>query len=250
MLGGLRHERCRPVRLPARHHLPQRPVLARWRHVIILPKPQAAEALRAAQGPDPHRGRALHLPARNVGQRQCVTTDQPEHAPSAVRSTTDGDVRPSRTRSQALLPIRPDPCQTQDGDCVCPRGTELRTAHAGRSGRNHSSADPGQIQNANGDCVCPEARRSAQRPPSGPAEAGTVHHPRPDPRRRRQLRLPARYRAARQCVPSARSPQVEQCTIRGQVHNKRGECVCPRGTEVIRGACRKPDRWNARPASR
>ena len=37
-----------------------------------------------------------------------------------------------------------------------------------------------------------------------------------------------------------KQPVVEQCQIRGQVHNKRGECVCPRGTQVIDGACRKP----------
>ena len=36
-----------------------------------------------------------------------------------------------------------------------------------------------------------------------------------------------------------KQPTVEQCEIRGQVHNKRGECVCPRGTEVIDGACRR-----------
>jgi hypothetical protein len=36
-----------------------------------------------------------------------------------------------------------------------------------------------------------------------------------------------------------KQPPVEQCDIRGQVHNKRGECVCPRGTEVIDGACRR-----------
>jgi hypothetical protein len=33
---------------------------------------------------------------------------------------------------------------------------------------------------------------------------------------------------------------VVQCPIKGQIHNKRGVCVCPRGTEVRGGACRKP----------
>jgi hypothetical protein len=34
-------------------------------------------------------------------------------------------------------------------------------------------------------------------------------------------------------------PKPEQCTIRGQVHDANGNCVCPRGTEVRNGACRQ-----------
>ncbi|TIX34450.1 MAG: hypothetical protein E5V36_28380, partial [Mesorhizobium sp.] len=37
-----------------------------------------------------------------------------------------------------------------------------------------------------------------------------------------------------------KKPVVVECPIPGQIHNKRGVCVCPRGTELRDGACRKP----------
>ncbi|WP_287175755.1 hypothetical protein [Mesorhizobium sp.] len=113
-------------------------------------------------------------------------------------------------------------------------------------GKKACSAD--LVMNDAGRCVCPQGTtfRNGQCSSGG----GTVIIPKPKERcvlLKGQIRTkkgdcvcPRRTELrGRACVPIVKQPTVELCTIRGQVHNKRGACVCPRGTEVIRGACRR-----------
>ena len=252
MLAGLRHERRRPVRVPGRHDVPQRPVLARRRR-----HPAGSEALRPAQGPDPHRGRTLCLPARHrAGERRLRQDRQAWQCtiPGSV-PTSDGNgcYCPDGTHldRQANACVRdkqkPEQCSIRgqihdaDGDCVCPRGTEVRNgACRPIRPKPEQCSIRGQIHNANGDCVCPdgtEVRGKVCRPirpkPEQCTIRGQVHDANGNCVCPRGTEVQGN--ACRQ-----KKPVLEQCDIRGQVHNKRGECVCPRGTQVINGACRKP----------
>ena len=99
------------------------------------------------------------------------------------------------------------------GRCVCPQGTTFRN---------------GQCSSAGGTVIIPKPK-AALRAAQGP-----------DPHLRRALRLPARNRAGEPQVRADRRAAGRQCKLLpGQIRTKNGACVCPRGTEVIRGACRR-----------
>ncbi len=97
---------------------------------------------------------------------------------------------------------------TQDGRCVCPRGTSLVRGRCRKDAPPQCKLLPGQIRTEDGRCVCPRGTRLIR--------------------------------------GECRKPQTEQCTLLpGQIRLDNGRCVCPRGTSLIRGACRKdppPDR--------
>ncbi len=185
----------------------------------------------------------------------CVKTDKPQCTIPGSVPTSDGTgcYCPDGTHldRQANACVRdkqkPEQCsirgQTHNaaGDCVCPRGTEVRGgACRPIKPKPEQCSIRGQIHNANGDCVCPagtEVRGKVCRPirpkPEQCTIRGQVHDANGNCVCPRGTEV--RGGACRQ-----KRPVLEQCDIRGQVHNKRGECVCPRGTQVINGACRKP----------
>ncbi|TIU60174.1 MAG: hypothetical protein E5W25_31440, partial [Mesorhizobium sp.] len=102
---------------------------------------------------------------------------------------------------------KPKPCvllkgqiRTEDGRCVCPRGTELENGACVKM--TQGCTIPGSVPSADGDsCYCPKGTHLD--------------------------------RIANACVRDKQQP--EQCTIRGQVHDADGDCVCPKGTEVRNG---------------
>ncbi|MER9401923.1 DUF11 domain-containing protein [Mesorhizobium sp. M0615] len=185
----------------------------------------------------------------------CVKTDKPGCTIPGSVPTSDGNgcYCPEGTHldRQANACVRdkqkPQECSIRgqvhdaDGDCVCPRGTEVRNgACRPIRPKPEQCSIRGQIQNANGDCVCPdgtEVRGKVCRPirpkPEQCSIRGQVHDANGNCVCPRGTEVQGN--ACRQ-----KKPVLEQCDIRGQVHNKRGECVCPRGTQVIDGACRKP----------
>ncbi|MBZ9806977.1 DUF11 domain-containing protein [Mesorhizobium sp. BR1-1-9] len=148
----------------------------------------------------------------------CVKISRPGCTISGSVPTSDGDrcTCPRGTHldrdANACVRDRPKPEQCTirgqvhdaDGECVCPRGTELRNGACRQvRPKPEQCTIRGQVHGADGECVCPR---------------GTE---------------------LRNGVCRRKRPDVEQCDIRGQIHNKRGECVCPRGTQVIDGACRR-----------
>ena len=100
-----------------------------------------------------------------------------------------------------LCKLLPGMIRTKNGNCICPRGTELRNGACKRPVVEQCTLLPGQIRTKNGNCICP---------------SGT------------ELRNGA-----------CRKPPVEQCTLLpGQIRTKNGNCICPRNTELKDGACR------------
>ena len=100
--------------------------------------------------------------------------------------------------------------------------------------------------NAAGRCVCPEGTtfRNGQCSPVGTgtparaAEGEAVHaSARPDPDRRRTLHLPARHGTEERRVRQGRAAECK--LLPGQIRPENGRCVCPRGTSLVRGECRK-----------
>ena len=120
MLAGLRHERCWSVRVSGRHDVPQRPVLARRRR-----HPARSEALRPAQGPDPHRGRTLCLPTRHRARERRLRQDRQ----ASVHHPRFG---PDIGRHRLLLPERYASRPT--GKCLRARQAEARAVQHTRSG--------------------------------------------------------------------------------------------------------------------
>ena len=103
----------------------------------------------------------------------------------------------------------------------------------------------GFVMNAAGRCVCPEGTtfRNGQCSGGGtvtPTAAEAVHaSARPDPDRRRALHLPARHRAKKRPLRQGRAAGMQCKLLPGQIRLENGRCVCPRGTSLIRGECRK-----------
>ena len=122
-----------------------------------------------------------------------------------------------------IPPNEPKPCvllkgqiRTEDGRCICPRGTSLKNGACVKTDKPQCTI-PGSVPTSDGTgCYCPDGTHLD--------------------------------RQANACVRDKQKP--EQCTIRGQVHNSAGDCVCPKGTEVRGNACRpirpKPEQCTIR----
>ncbi|MDS1135798.1 DUF7929 domain-containing protein [Nitratireductor indicus] len=169
--------------------------------------------------------------------------------------------RPDRPQPEAQCRLLPGQIRTRDGQCVCPRGTRLvagacrkpeaqRECPQGTTGRYPDCRPivrpvcppgttgrppncrpvvqqcrllPGQIRTRDGQCVCPRGTRLV---------AGACR--KPEVQRECPRGTTGRY-------PNCR-PIVQQCRLLpGQIRTKDGRCVCPRGTRLVAGACRKPE---------
>ncbi|WP_244468012.1 DUF11 domain-containing protein [Nitratireductor soli] len=89
---------------------------------------------------------------------------------------------------------------------------------------------PGFVLNSDGRCVCPEGTTFRNGQCSGDS-ATPIPTPRPRPRPQPEPERPQ---------PEKPRPQAECRLLPGQIRTRDGQCVCPRGTRLVAGACRKP----------
>ncbi len=143
---------------------------------------------------------------------------------------------PPKTGKCELLPGQ---IRTQDGRCVCPRGTSLVRGQCRKDLPPQCDLLPGQIRTEDGRCVCPRGtslvRGQCRKNPPPQCEL-----------------LPGQIRTQDgRCVcprgtslvrGQCRKDQPPQCKLLpGQIRTEDGRCVCPRGTSLIRGQCRKAE---------
>lgn len=143
---------------------------------------------------------------------QPETTPQCKLLPGMIRTQNGNCICPRGTELKQGRCVKPnvvEQCKllpgmirTKNGNCICPRGTVLKQGRCVKPNVvEQCKLQPGMIRTKNGNCICPR---------------GTVL-------------------GKRGCV-KIEQPNV-QCKLPGQVKDKNGRCICPRGTILLRGQC-------------
>ncbi len=138
-----------------------------------------------------------------------------------------------------LCKLLPGMIRTKNGNCICPRGTELRQGACKRPVVELCKLLPGQIRTKDNRCICPRGTTlrdgACKRPIVEQCDL-----------------LPGQIRTKdNRCICPRNTVlkngrcenNVRQCTLQpGQIRTKEGKCVCPRGTVLGRKGCVKIDR--------
>ena len=173
VLGGLRHERRGPLRLPGRHKLPQWPVQAgRWR-ASTASSSAAGGRVQAAAGPDPHLGRPLRLPAWHQSRPGRV----PQGPGAAVQAASGPD---QAGRRPLRLPAWHQPRQgrsaartsRRSASCFRARSGWTTAAVSARAGQASSGARAARMSRRSASC-CPARSGSMTDAASARAELGS-----------------------------------------------------------------------------
>ncbi len=135
--------------------------------------------------------------------------------------------------------LLPGMIRTKNGNCICPRGTELRQGACKRPVVEQCTLLPGQIRTTDNRCICPRGTT---------LKDGACKRPIVE---RCEL-LPGQIRTKNGNCICPRNTElkngrcqniVRQCTLLpGQIRTKDGKCICPRGTVLGRKGCVKIDR--------
>ena len=199
---------------------------------------------------------------------------------NASGQCTGGEVKPEEPQEpeeevdpvKPLCKLLPGQIRTRNGNCICPRGTELRQGACKRPVVELCDLLPGQIRTKDNRCICPrgtELRQGACKRPVVvqcdllPGQIRTRDNRCICPRNTvlkngrcenvvRQCTLqPGQIRtSAGKCIcprgtvlgrrGCVKVDVPTQCKIPGQIKTSSGQCICPRGTRLIQGECLRP----------